>query len=177
MTNQLFSEFIQQQNVIPKKDTVDWEAELDEWKKYLHTFHKQVEGYLQPYIASGQIKLERENIDIHEENIGTYEVDTLNITVGNQTITLTPIGTNLIGAKGRIDMVGSNGTVIFILVPKDANNPKISVQIRSQNEPQKTQQQTTSTWTWKISTPPPRISYLELEEESFQAALMEVVNG
>ena len=31
--------------------------------------------------------------------------------------------------------------------------------------------------TWKIITPPPHIDYLEITEESFFEALMEIING
>ena len=32
-------------------------------------------------------------------------------------------------------------------------------------------------WEWKITTPPPRIKYIDINEESFFSALMEVING
>ena len=32
-------------------------------------------------------------------------------------------------------------------------------------------------WAWKISTRPPNIKYIELEEESFLSAIMEVANA
>jgi hypothetical protein len=32
-------------------------------------------------------------------------------------------------------------------------------------------------WDWKIATPPPRIQYINLEQDTFLEALMEVVGG
>lgn len=179
MINQSFDDFVNQQSKASEKGEVDWIAKLEDWKMHLSVFHKKVESFLESYIESGKLTLTKRIIDLHEEYIGSYRVEALDITLGNTKITLTPIGTNLIGAKGRVDMKGPRGTVKFVLVPKGSSAPKISIQIRTQNKdaPTKEEIKPVTDWEWKISTPPPRISYIELEEESFQTALMEVVNG
>ena len=43
--------------------------------------------------------------------------------MGNAEIIFTPIGTLLIGAKGRIDMTSNAGTVKFVLVDKNLSGP------------------------------------------------------
>ena len=179
MTNQSFDDFVNQQSQAAEKSKVDWTAILVEWKNYLSLFHDKVETFLKSYIESGKLTLRKRTIGLHEEYIGSYEVEALDIILGDTKITLTPIGTNLIGAKGRVDMKGPKGTVKFVLVPKDSSFPKISIQVLTQGEEAPAQEEIkpVNDWEWKISTPPPRINYLELEEESFQTALMEVVNG
>lgn len=179
MTNRSFDDFVNQQSKASDKNEIDWEAKLKDWKKYLSNFHEKVESFLKSYIKSGKLTLTKRRIRLSEEYIGSYEVDALDILLGDTKITLTPIGTNLIGAKGRVDMKGPRGIVKFILAPKDSSGPKISVQIRIQGEDAHTKEEVKpiTDWEWKISTPPPRINYIELEEESFKTALMEVVNG
>ena len=179
MTNQSFDDFVNQRSKASEKREFDWAAKLEDWKRYLSIFHEKVESFLKSYIESRKLTLTKRSIGLHEEYIGSYEVDALDVFLGDTKITLTPIGTNLIGAKGRVDMKGPRGTVKFVLVPKDSSSPKISIQVRIQGEDTPTQEETKpiTDWEWKISTPPPRINYIELEEESFQTALMEVVNG
>ena len=179
MINQSFDDFVNHQNRDSEKNEIDWVAKLEEWKRYLSIFHEKVEVFLNPYIESGKLTLTKRSVGLHEEYIGSYEVDALDILLGGAKITLTPIGTNLIGAKGRVDMRGPKGTVKFVLVPKDSNGPKISVQVRIQGEDATAKEEVKiiTDWEWKISTPPPAINYIELEKESFQTALMEVVNG
>ncbi|MBN4082500.1 hypothetical protein JYT13_01690 [Mariprofundus ferrooxydans] len=155
---------------------------MPNWKigKSTYLFFKiRLKFFLKSHIESGKLTLTTRSICLREEYIGSYDVDALDIILGDTKITLTPIGTNLIGAKGRVDMKGPRGTVKFVLVPKDSSSPSISIQVRIQGKDMPTKEETKpiADWGWKISTPPPRISYIELEEESFQTALMEVVNG
>ena len=179
MTNKLFDYFINQRSKLENKDEIDWNARLEEWKKYLSDFHHQIENFLKPYTESEKLTITKRAVSLHEEYIGSYEVNALDIQLGYDKIMLTPIGTNLIGVKGRVDMLGPRGTIQFVLVPKGSSSPRVNVKIRDQSEEKFPEDKTvlTTEWEWKISTPPPRINYLELEEESFQAAMMEVVNG
>ncbi len=174
-----FDEFIKQQSTSAKEITVDWGQKLDEWKSFLSNFYDIVEDFLKPYVESNQLSIEKSDINLQEEYIGPYTVKTLKIRLGNNEILLKPIGTNLIAAKGRVDMIGPKGQVKFVLVPKGSAGPKINIRtwIEGENPPQEEKPEPINEWSWKIATPPPRISYVELEAESFQSALMEVVNG
>jgi hypothetical protein len=179
MSTKNFKEFIEQQSTSAKEITVDWRQELNEWKVFLNVFYGIVEGFLKPYVDSNKLSIVKDDIDLQEEYIGPYTVQTLKICLGNNKILLKPIGTNLIAAKGRVDMIGPKGQVKFVLVPKGSAGPKISIRTRveGENPPQEEKPKPINEWSWKIATPPPRISYVELEAESFQSALMEVVNG
>lgn len=85
----------------------------------------------------------------------------------------------MIGARGRVDMIGPKGIVRLVIVPKDSSGPKIRVNIRKQDEPASKKDDVKSIldWDWKISTPPPNIRYFDLNKESFQDALMDILNG
>ena len=175
MTNQSFDEFVSQQSEVSEEVEIDWAANLRDWKKHLSSFYEKVECFLGPYIKSKKIILSKKIVGLHEVYIGDYEVDALDILLGGTEVALAPIGTNLIGAKGRVDMKGPVGIVKFVLVPKGSSGPRRRIQV--EEAPTKEEATPATDWEWKISTPPPRISYIELEEESFQAALMEVING
>lgn len=179
MSNSTFKEFVEKQAKNSQEVKTDWVKKLDDWKRYLNQFYSMVDGFLKPYVDSKKIEIQRAGIDLQEEYIGAYTVSKLIIRLGENEVVLEPIGTNLIGAKGRVDMLGPKGQVKFVLVPKESRGPKVTVQtwIEGDEPLQKPEQPVISEWAWKIATPPPRISYIELEEESFQSAMMEVVNG
>jgi len=179
MSNKSFEDFIEEQNSVAEEVEIDWGEKLNEWKQYLTEFYQTVESFLKPYICDNKLSLDRTDISIDEEYIGQYTVQQLKIRLGKMEIILKPIGTNLIAAKGRVDMIGPSGQVKFVLVPRDSSEPKVSVRVWTEGEerPKQEENPPITEWAWKIATSPPRISYIELETESFQSALMEVANG
>jgi hypothetical protein len=104
---------------------------------------------------------------LNEEYLGNYETKKRHLKIASQEVVFIPIGTRLFGSKGRIDMEGSAGKVKFLLTDKNSTIPSAKIQICEENVD----------WVWKIATPPPTIQLLELNEESFFDALMEVING
>ena len=172
-----FDDFVNRENQMAT-NPIDWDKELKEWLDYLDQFKDSIADYLSEYIDQNKVTLEFVTKRIDEQEIGSYEVDIITIIIGNTRVRLEPIGTLLIGAKGRVDMRGPKGTVKFVLVPKDATGASIRVQVVSGDAKKKeTKENETIEWVWKISTPPPRIAYTELQKESFLTAIMEVVNG
>lgn len=175
-----FDDFVdkQHQMACDAEQSVDWPKQLAEWRSHLGQFNDLVRKYLRKYTAQGKLRVENVTKKIEEQYIGAYEIDAIRIRIGIDKIDCDPVGTNLIGAKGRVDMKGPGGTVRFVLVPKESTEPRIYSRIRIvddavDDEPR----QEAVEWTWKISTPPPRIEYVELQEELFLDAVMEVMNG
>ncbi|WP_201213991.1 hypothetical protein [Rhodocyclus purpureus] len=174
-----FDEFVAQQASRLPQAEINWNRNLEDWLDHISHFFKLTSEFLDAYLASGQIQIDYGTKRIIEEYIGEYEAKTATITIGKSKILLDPIGTNLIGAKGRIDMIGPNGKVKFVLVDADASAPRISVRVWVQGEepPSEIEKPKVVQWTWKIGTPPPNIKYIELNRESFFDSLMEVANG
>lgn len=176
-----FEDFVDRQHQMANETEppVDWGEELKDWKCNLDRFIKKVLEFLGPYIAQNKIRVEHVKKRIHEQHIGRYEVQTIEVTIGNTRVMFDPIGTNLLGAKGRVDMKGPSGTVRFVLVPEGSMGSYVRIRIRGKSDgPEHHEpEHVTTKWTWKISTPPPNIRYIELQEETFQTAIMEVVNG
>jgi hypothetical protein len=175
-----FDEFINNQ-IETKSDEnpIDWDMKRDEWLESLSKFYNKVETFLEEYVKDEKVKLLDEDKKIFAEYIGEYSVRILNIELGSHKLKLEPIGTNLIGAKGRVDLIGANGTVKFVLVNKNSASPetKINIWIKGEEPPGKDDEPEVIEWDWKISTPPPRIRYINLEQETFLDALMEVMGG
>jgi hypothetical protein len=99
--------------------------------------------------------------------------------IGPQEITMTPVGTLLIGAKGRVDVVGPAGRARFVLVDREASGPKVKVTVSiGQSKARQVEPSPRETeWAWKIATNPPTIQYIELTQDSLFQAILEVANG
>ena len=177
MTDISFDDFVDQQ-IAKTKPSIDWTQRRDAWKKHLDEFYQLAKGFLQKYIDQDKIHITWSTKQINEEYIGIYEVAALEVQIGAIKVRFDPIGTKVLGAKGRVDMYGPHGTVKFVLVPKTASSPMFRVIVQEapvevKDEPEPAVEE----WAWKISTRPPNIKYMELEEESFLSAIMEVANA
>ena len=178
MTRQAFDEFIEEEATRTRGGQINGDKKRDEWLEYLGQFYETIDQFLESYVTAQKLFCSRDKKLLNEERIGEYEADTLAIKINSTTIRLDPIGTNLIGGKGRVDMVGPKGKVKFVLVPKGASRPKIIARIENHDDASKEKPLLPITeWEWRIMTPPPQISYMKLEEDSFYAAMLEVLNG
>lgn len=180
MGKKIFDEFINSQ-IKEKSDSepVDWDARRTEWLDCLSAFYEKIECFLEEYVKEKKLTLHYTEKTIFEAYIGSYSARVLNIELGNHKVKLEPVGTNVIGAKGRADLIGANGTVKFVLVDKKASGPKvrINVWIEGEKPPGKADDHEVPEWDWKIATPPPVIKYINLEQDTFLDALMEVIGG
>jgi hypothetical protein len=183
MTKQQFETFLEAKARETKTpDPVDWIARKQEWLKSLEMFYRQVELWLKDYLATGKIEMKRGDETLQEQHLGTYHAESLVLTIGMDRVVLQPIGTLLIGARGRVDMQGPKGTVKFILTGEHSDGIHVSI---SEAGPKggapaplrKPRPKPSEEWVWKIATPPPMVRFIELTPESFFGALMEVVNG
>ena len=181
-----FEDFVDQQIAeAGQAQSMDWPQRREDWINHLDKFYKLALGFLEKYIQEEKIHIEWTTKHINEDYIGNYDVQSLEVSIGAAIkIHFDPIGTNLIGAKGRVDMHGPHGTVRFVLVPKTDSSPS-PVTIRDEPQPPAVELKTLKGTSdikyedcvWKISTRPPAIQYIELEEESFLSAIMEVANA
>lgn len=183
MGKEKFEEYLKSQQNTQDK-TIDWELKKEEWIKEIDTFLEQIKSYFEKYRDS--VVIHEQSLTINEEYLGAYEIKKLIVKFNNDTVTFTPIGRNIIGAKGRVDMEGKAGKVKFVLVGENSQSPQIMTTIITNEQEQKEYETKIKKMdeianqeknTWKISTPPPKIKYIELDENSFFDALMEVING
>jgi hypothetical protein len=167
-----------------EKNEIDWNKEKEDWLKYIDEFYKNIETWLEEYKKKDQIKTIYSNKEIIEENIGRYYAKVLEVMINNKKLYFDPIGTLLVGAKGRIDLKGPKGKILFVLVDKNYVGPKIETHIfhseeeRVEFEKKQTEiKKTPIEWTWKIATQPPHIKYFDVDENSFFDSIMEILNG
>jgi hypothetical protein len=112
-----FKQFVdRQQQRAAVDDAVDWNNERDDWLNHLRQLYARVADYLTEYVNTGAITLRESTKELNEENIGAYKAQRLSIVIGSQEIILDPVGTLLIGSKGRVDVTGSAGKSRLVLI-------------------------------------------------------------
>jgi hypothetical protein len=161
------------------------EKELSQWRYFLDLLYKNIIAWLDDYIKKGFITYKTSQKTIHEEFSGYYTINSLILTVNNIEIIFDPIGTMLIGSKGRVDIKSKNGTIMLTLVDKSLNGPNIQVKIytsekerKDDEEKIKSKPKNTIEWAWKIfHNSNDHIEYVELTENTFLDIIMELTNG
>lgn len=91
----------------------------DDWIKAVNNFYKDVEKILDSSIKEGTVSVSYDTNTISEEYIGTYEIRKMKLQIGDQIVELSPKGCNIIGASGRIDLIGELGQKTIVLQPGD----------------------------------------------------------
>lgn len=164
-----FEDFLSQQESENNDSLViDYEKDKQKWLAKIDEFYKLVQEYIRDYIKQGKISEEWRIVQLQEDHFGEYEVKQLTLKIGKKRLIFKPVGRFVIGCQGRIDLISDLGTVRFLLVPKNFDKP--STFFMRDFTPQ-------TEWLWKIASRPPKVNYLEITEETFFEALMEVVNA
>jgi hypothetical protein len=180
-----FIEFIEQEKAFEsRKKSIDWEERKDLYLKQLKTLFDDVENFLREFTESGAVQIKRSQETIEEESIGEYEIPVLHIQIYGKHADLVPVGTNLIGTPGGVDLIGDIAKIRFILADKDEGRPQIFAAFSWSIGGKKLAMEQAENWilrkrdyVWKIITDPPDIRYIELNEDSFLGALQEVLDG
>lgn len=186
MASRSFDEFVRQEQQAAKvaDQPVDWQAEKAAWLRHLEELYTQVETYLKPYVEAGQVVTDYRAINLNEEHIGPYSAKEMVIVVGSKTIKLEPVGTLLIGSKGRVDAVGPLARAQLVLLNSKVKSMsqliRVSVSIGGGPPSPAPPPPTTPSeieWVWRIVTRPPQREIIELNEKTFLNLLVEISNG
>ena len=182
MQQEEFDEFVKrQQGGATLAVSVDWNKERDEWLGHLKSLYSKIESLLKKYTSAGQIRFEYRNVELTEEQIGSYSATQMNLWIGRQEVLLMPIGTLLVGAKGRVDVIGPLGRAEILLVDRLASSPgsliHVSFGVGGKVPPAPRKAANTVSWEWKIVTRPPERRFVEVTQQSIFQLIMEVTNG
>jgi len=171
--------FIAAKKKSERSKEINWTKKKEDWLAKLNGLYKDIESWLKD-LDQDVISIKYIDKEINEEHIGIYTARKMILRIADEQVILDPVGTLLIGAAGRVDMIGKNGIVKFVLVPASSKSVQIKVTIKTEGEHEKKQEDdrqsiSKENFVWKIATPPPSIKYIELDSDSFSDALMEVI--
>ena len=144
-----FEEFLKRKATEKEQKKVDWKERKQKWLNSVTKLYSDINEWLEPFKAQKLINVEKSKvIKITEEYIGTYEIPRLDIYVGNEIVSLTPKGTLILGANGRIDMIGPKAEIMLI-------------------EPE---------WgEWQFAKRTPKLETWEINEKSFKSFIQKLV--
>jgi len=95
---------------------IDWGERRRQWIEAVERLYQQVTGVLlAESISQGLVTVSRREKVIEEEYLGTYRVPELILDVSGETVRFSPKGRNIIGAKGRVDLVGELDAMTLVL--------------------------------------------------------------
>lgn len=180
-----FDDFVKRQQELSaaaeEKIPFDPKKELEDWLRYLNVLYSDIQTYLKDYISGGSISFKIEDKKLNEDFSGPYIAPRMIIRIGLQEIRLEPIGTMLIGSRGRVDVVGPAGTSRLTLMNKKITSAHqlVSVTVIDPKNPPAARKPISQEieWVWKIVSRPPALGFIELNKESFLEMLLEVSNG
>lgn len=178
-----FEEFISQSTatVDNKKSN---EYILNRWYDNINELYSKIKFWLDDYIKTGRVTIEENEVEIFEEAIGSYRVPLLKISFAGNEVLVKPKGTIMIGTIGRVDLVGKSGNQRIILADKNATSPKIHF-FEKENEKGEininadinSDFENNVEWIWKLASEPPKITFTELNQETFLDCLINITNG
>jgi len=155
--------------------------ELQYWLGRLNALYSDIQGYLDEYIKQGQVKCEIGEIELREDFSGVYRAPTMQIEIGLKKVRVVPIGTMLIGSKGRVDIAGPAGTARLALINAKTKSPRqmVRVEIVDPTRPRQASsaEREEPEWVWKFIGPSASATFVDLGKESFLEAILDVSNG
>ncbi len=110
---------------------VSAQEELEQWLSYLDQLYVDIRSHLEPYIKMRQIEIEPGTVRLFEEQLGSYDAPSLLLRVGRTVIQFEPVGTFLVGMKGRVEVTGPAGSAALVLVSKKAHDVASMVRVTS----------------------------------------------
>ncbi len=170
-------DFIKTKKESFEKKKVDWNEIKKRWLKKLDELYENIEIWFKDLKDSGDISINYSDINLNEENLGIYTAKKMIITIYNEQVLLEPIGTLLIGAKGRVDMIGKNGKVKIVLAPKLSKAPSIKISVPTDEKKKKAEREIPIETSWKLAKRLPDMTYEELTSDSFSDAVREVIGA
>lgn len=176
-----FDNFVQRKQEEEKEATAfDPKRELADWLRHLDALYAQIAEFLKSYADAGTARLELRDIELNEEFSGPYLAKQLFLRIGSSTVTFRPIGTMLIGSKGRVDVQGPRGNARLVLINKKITSARqlITVRVVEPGRPPLPEVKSDGLeWAWKIVTPAPEMKFIDLNEEAFFDMVLSVADA
>ncbi len=89
---------------------------LDDWKAATEDLFQLVENFVRPFVHENLLSIDRELINITEENLGSYVAPKLVLHSGPVNVVFQPVARLTAGSTGRIDVSSSRSEVGYSLL-------------------------------------------------------------
>ena len=109
-----FTEFLRSKRDEEQAESVNLKKRKAEWLNALDDLFAQIKSWLAEPVAQNLMTIGEKTIKLDEYRMGSYEAPKLVLQLGHDTVDIEPVGTIILGAKGRVDVKA--GGVSFKLV-------------------------------------------------------------
>ena len=134
-------------STVGAENEVDWKEKKDKWLTRIAQLYEMIHEWIAPLETEGTLRSQTSSESFEEDYIGQYQTDILTLFIGKQRVEFHPKGTLIIGADGRVDVIGQHGIRTLVLKGDQ----------------------------WFIVERSPRLKTLPFNEDSFQDVLQEVM--
>ena len=94
----------------------EWNQRKDRWLIELSRLYKTIEGWLDKLNDTGPVSYDSEKLlSINEVHLGNYQAPIMYVTFGDKRVVIRPVGTNIFGGFGRVDILGPNGKRTIVM--------------------------------------------------------------
>lgn len=171
-------EFIQNNGSAENKQLEDQiNLQVSTFRQNVKDLYTSIKVILEELVNEGFVKLKEGRMNICEDRLGTYSISTLTITVLSQSIELKPVGTNMIGTIGRVDMFYRGiRRIMLVLVGENITSAEQLIEIRINGEATR-QKKDPGNLVWKIVNTLNRNTLEFLNKENLEGVIMFLLNG
>ncbi len=119
-----FEEFLKSNSKSYVDAEIDWDQRRQVWKLAVEDLFTKIESdWLNDY--QDDIEISNNTLTISEPGLGTFVIGDLSLQIGNLKYYFKPIGSNIIGGQGRIDVFGPRRKALLIKVKLDSEEWRI----------------------------------------------------
>jgi len=107
------------------ESSLDGDAKRNAWTKQVNSLYKKVQNWLSDHVKNDYITFNVRNIKLVEENLGTYEMDSLELElVGGHQVIFQPVEMNILDSVGRVDVFhrGDKPHKVMLLLGNEGKN-------------------------------------------------------
>jgi hypothetical protein len=113
-----FIDFLKTKQDEVNQQKLNGKRRVETWLDALNTFHQEVKEWLKQATKEGLLSITLDSVMLDEERLGSYAAPRLHIHIGGEEVILEPIGTVIIGAQGRVDMLANGKSRVLVLSDK-----------------------------------------------------------
>ncbi|WP_165224204.1 hypothetical protein [Aquisphaera insulae] len=94
---------------------INWDDRRDAYVTAVDHLYALIENILAAPLRDGAVQVQRRPKNLEEAYIGSYRIEDLVLFFGDEQVRFSPQGRNILGAEGRVDVLGERGTATLIL--------------------------------------------------------------
>jgi hypothetical protein len=93
-------------------DKIDWDERRTAYIDTVRQLYEQIKVLLGESVH--QVQLVYRPKELTENYIGTYAINDMSMIIGGEQVRFSPRGRNILGADGRVDVIGERGTIPLV---------------------------------------------------------------